>query len=360
MAVKITKTATMTAADMLKQYQKTYGEEVGNYGGTLFNAERIPTGLFELDLAMAGGFPRGKVSIIYGPESSGKTNCALLAIANHQRLWPHLTCAFFDIEHSFDPAWAKRLGVDTDKLLVIHPPYAEQAIDMIEGLLYAEDCGLIVLDSLAAMVTTSEADSSAEKAIVGGAALAIGKLTRKTTLALSEAVKQGRLPSLIYINQISFKVGVMFGDPETQPGGTKPRHQSAMTLRLYGKNKIDKAVSETMPVIKETKFIIRKWKCPIISASGEFDMITLPYKGLAPGMSDDFKAIRTHLEHYGQFQKGEKGKGWVIVGDHYDKIEQFENRMLADRAFGDEIRKAIFERHLVDNGTLEEGGGSLG
>ena len=150
MAVVLKKTqkASLSAASLLTTFQKDMGDGVGSFGGMTVNTDRIPTGLFELDLALAGGFPVGKVSMIYGPESSNKTNIALLAVANHQRLWPKLVCVFVDLENEFAPDWAAKLGVDTTKLIVLRPAYAEQAVDMIEGLLLADDVGLIVLDAV--------------------------------------------------------------------------------------------------------------------------------------------------------------------------------------------------------------------
>ena len=354
---KVSKTTT-SMADLLTVFQKDLGDGIGSFGGALVQTDRIPTGVFPLDLAMGGGFPRGKVSIVFGPESSGKTNISMLALANHQKLWPAQVCAFIDVEHAFDPAWAKALGVNTEKLLVINPAYAEQAVDIIESLLMADDCGLVVVDSLAALVTSSEMDSSAEKAVVGGAALVIGKLTRKSTAAFVAAEKAGRFPSLIYINQISYKIGVMFGDPETTPGGTKPRHQSSMTLRLYGKNKLDTSVSATMPVIKETKFIIRKWKCPVLHASGEYDMVTFAHAGLQPGQCADFNAVAEYLKTFGEFAKAEKGKGWTILGTHYDTIDVFKAKFYEDQVFGTKVRQKVIGVMLNQGEVLEEGGKS--
>ena len=357
MAVTIKKSAKVsnTMASQLAVFQHDMGEGIGNFGGAHAQADRIPTGVFELDLAMGGGFPRGKVSIVFGPESSGKTNIALLAIAAHQRLWPELVCAFVDLEHAFDPDWANALGVNSEKLLVISPGYAEQAVDIIESLLRAEDCGLIVVDSLAALVTTSEMEASAERANVGGAALVIGKLYRKSTIAMVEAEKAGRFPSMIYINQISYKIGVMFGDPETTPGGTKPRHQSSMTLRLYGKNKLDPKVSATMPVLKETKFVIKKWKCPILHASGEYEMVTYPHAGFVPGQCEDFNAVSEYLKAWGEFTKDEK-KGWNILGVHYPVIEAFKSKFYGDKTFGGMVRQHVVEIMLNQGELLQDGG----
>jgi len=357
MPVTIKKSAktTVSMSGLLTQFQADMGEGIGNFGGAHAQADRIPTGVFELDLAMGGGFPRGKVSIVFGPESSGKTNVALLAIAAHQRLWPELTCAFIDVEHAFDPDWAAALGVNCEKLLVINPAFAEQAVDIVESLLRAEDCGVVVIDSLAAMVTTSEMESSAEKAVVGGAALVIGKLTRKTTAAFVAAEKEGRFPALIYINQISYKIGVMFGDPETTPGGTKPRHQSSMTLRLYGKNKLDPKISATMPVIKETKFVIKKWKCPILHASGEYEMVTYDHAGFHPGQCADFNAVSEYLKTFGDFVKDEK-KGWQILGQHYPTIEVFKSKFYDDKEFGQKVRQHVVTIMLNKGELLQDGG----
>lgn len=357
MAVSIKKTqkSTTSAASLLSSFQSEYGESIGSFGGSLVDSDRVPTGMFPLDLALGGGFPRGKCSIIFGPESSGKTNLALLAIAQHQLLWPDKVCVFFDVEGSFDPVWARMLGVDTDKLIVIRPSYAEQLVNMCESILYTEDCGIVVIDSLAALVTTQELESDAEKANVGGTGLVTGKLVRKTTLALSEAEKAGRKPTLIYINQIRHKIGVMYGNPETQPGGNAPQFQACIRLRVYGKNEMDSKVSTVMPVKKVTTFAISKWKCPILAASGKFEMVTLKHNGMNPGFCDDFNTVAAYLKEFGMFEQGEKKKGWVILGENYDKQADFKSKLYEDKKFGTDVRAAIIERLLKD-GMLEEGG----
>jgi recombination protein RecA len=343
----------MSMSDMLKTFQKDMGEDIGNFGGTLVNSDRVPTGLFPLDLALGGGFPRGRCSMIYGPESSNKTNIVLRAIAMHQLLWPDKVCAFFDIENSFDPAWAKSLGVDTDKLVVIRPTYGEQIVDMCESLLYAADCGIVAIDSLAALLTTSEAQASAERANVGSSGLLTGKLNRKTTLALAEAEKKGGMPSLIYINQTRFKMGVMYGNPETIPGGNAPKFQSNIILRVYGKNELDPKISTVMPVMKEVKFIVNKWKCPILMSSGVFRMATMAHKGLKVGQCDDFNTVSEYLKAFGKFEKDAK-KGWIILETHYDVIDQFKTKIFEDKQFGNGIRNMIINKMLSTGDLLLE------
>ncbi|MCO5157904.1 MAG: DNA recombination/repair protein RecA [Aquamicrobium sp.] len=346
--------ATVGVADLLATFQKDKGDAIGSFGGRLVNSTRIPTGLFPLDLALGGGFPRGKTTTIFGPESSNKTNIALRAIAMHQLLWPELICVFVDVENEFDPAWAKALGVNTDQLVVLKPAYAEEAVDLIEGMLHAHDVGMVVLDSIAALVGTAELEKSAEGAVVGGVSLIMGKLYRKTVNALSEAEKQGRYPSLFYINQITTKIGVMFGNPEAEPGGNKPKYQSAIRLRVHGSNVMDKTISDVMPVAKEVSFVIKKWKTPILAASGRFEMATQPHKGLQVGQCDDFNTVSEYLKTFGLFDKGDKGKGWLIYGQHYDTIAPFRERLYGDEKFGAQIRRHIISTMLKGT-VLEEG-----
>ena len=342
MAVVLKKTqkASLSAASLLTTFQKDMGDGVGSFGGMTVNTDRIPTGLFELDLALAGGFPVGKVSMIYGPESSNKTNIALLAVANHQRLWPKLVCVFVDLENEFAPDWAAKLGVDTTKLIVLRPAYAEQAVDMIEGLLLADDVGLIVLDSLAALTGTAELEKSAEGENPGAAGRIAAKLYRRTIAAMVEAEKRGHHPTLFYINQITFKIGVMFGNPETTPGGQKPWYQSAMVLRVYGKNVIDKAVSAVMPVRKDVSFVIKKYKVPILAASGKFEMATQDHGGLSIGQCDDAKTVKGYLEAFGKFAKADGG-GWMIYDEVYKTQHEWKARMYAEPSYATKVRKFV-------------------
>lgn len=353
MAKETTKKSSMSMDDMLKQYQKDYGKEIGSFGGNLVSAERIPTGCFPFDLATGGGFPRGKCSIIYGPESSGKTNLALLAIASHQVIWPDQKCVFVDVEHALDPTWATKLGVDMSKLIVVEPSYGEQLVDMVEGFLYASDCGIVVIDSLAAIIATVEVENSAEKKNYGGNSILIGAMCRKTTLALAEAEKKGNHPSLIYINQVRTKLGVMYGSPEDMPGGNAPRFQTSFWVRLYGKNIMDNKVNQALPVIKEINFIMKKWKAPIIAASGKMEMVMIPHNGFQSGEVDDWKTVSEYLKNFDQFNKKEGSKGgWIILDEEYPTMQAFKDRLFKDKTFGQEVRTAIIQRVLQDGNML--------
>ena len=173
----------------------------------------IPSGALSLDLALGGkGFPRGRIIEMYGPESSGKTTLALHVIANAQRLGG--VAAFIDAEHALDPAWAKRLGVDLEDLLVSQPSHGEEALQIAEMLIKSNAVDCIVVDSVAALVPKAELDGDIGDSHVGLQARMMSQAMRKLTGAIAKSKT-----CVIFINQIREKIGVMFGSPETTPGG---------------------------------------------------------------------------------------------------------------------------------------------
>lgn len=356
MAAKVTKEG-VSARELLKTHQKDYGERIGSVSGEKVNTTRIPTGVFAFDMATGGGFPQGKCSIVYGPESSGKTNLCYLAMANAQRMFKEGTCVFFDVEHAWDKVWARKLGVDVDRVIVIQPDYAEQVADLVEAYMGADDVILIIVDSLAMMMTMNQAESSAEKAVVGGVSNPVQKMVQKTTQCFRDAEKEDRMPpTLIYVNQIRHKIGVMFGDPETIPGGNAPRFQSSLTVRVYGKNKMEPKLSQVLPAFKETKFVIKKWKVPIIAAAGEYDMCMLVTEKLQPGQCADWKLISDYLTELGELSKHPtKKSGWVMLGQEYSTLKECEAAIMDDWSYGSSVRAAIIAEYVNKLG-IESGG----
>ncbi|WP_432557426.1 recombinase RecA [Granulicoccus sp. GXG6511] len=186
--------------------------------------EAIPTGSVALDIALGiGGLPRGRVVEIYGPESSGKTTVALHAIANAQALGG--ICAFIDAEHALDPEYAKKLGVDTDALLVSQPDNGEQALEIADMLVRSGALALIVIDSVAALTPRAEIEGEMGDSHVGLQARLMSQALRKMTGALS-----GAGTTAIFINQLREKIGVMFGSPETTTGGRALKFYSSVRL----------------------------------------------------------------------------------------------------------------------------------
>jgi len=191
-----------------------------------FNIEVIPTGALPLDLALGvGGVPRGRIIEIYGPESSGKTTVALHIVAEAQKLGG--TAAFIDAEHALDPNYAKNLGVDTDNLLISQPDTGEQALEIAEALVRSGAIDVIVIDSVAALVPKAEIDGDMGDAHVGLQARLMSQALRK----LAGAINKSKTVA-IFINQLREKVGVMFGNPETTPGGRALKFYASVRMEV--------------------------------------------------------------------------------------------------------------------------------
>lgn len=211
----------------IQQIEKDYGSEAIRRLGdnSTSEVEVIPTGNILIDRALGvGGFPRGRIVEIYGPESSGKTTLTLTAIAQAQKRGG--LAGFIDVEHALDPSYARKLGVNLDELLVSQPSSGEEALRICETLVRSNALDVIVLDSVAALVTKSELEGEIGDAVVGAQARLMSNALRKLTAFISKA-----RTIVIFTNQIREKIGVMFGNPETTPGGK--------ALKFYASVRID-------------------------------------------------------------------------------------------------------------------------
>lgn len=211
----------------IQQIEKDYGSEAIRRLGdaTVSQVESIPTGNIMIDRALGvGGFPRGRIIEIFGPESSGKTTLTLTAIAQAQKLGG--LAAFIDVEHALDPHYARKLGVNLDELLVSQPSSGEEALRICETLVRSNALDIIVLDSVAALVTKSELEGEIGDAVVGAQARLMSNALRKLTSFISKANT-----ICLFTNQIREKIGVMFGNPETTPGGK--------ALKFYASVRVD-------------------------------------------------------------------------------------------------------------------------
>src|ERR1700745_2149209 len=224
----------------------------------------IPTGAISFDAALGvGGFPRGRVVEIFGPESSGKTTIALQVIAEAQK--PGGMAAFVDAEHALDPQYAKKLGVDVENLLVSQPDYGEQALEIAEALVRSNAIDVLVVDSVAALVPKAELDGEMGDSHMGLQARLMSQALRKLTGTVSKS-----RTCLIFINQIREKIGVMFGNPETTTGGRALKFYSSVRIdiRRIGAVKDGDAV-----VGSRTKVKIVKKKVAAPFRDAEFDIL---------------------------------------------------------------------------------------
>ena len=296
------------------------------------DVEVIPTGSLTLDMALGvGGLPRGRVIEIYGPESSGKTTVALHVVAEAQKMGGE--AAFIDAEHALDPVYAKKLGVDIDNLIVAQPDTGEQALDIAEALVRSGALDVIVVDSVAALVPKAEIDGEMGDSHVGLLARLMSQALRKLTAVIS---KSGTV--VIFINQLREKGGVMYGNPETTPGGRALKFFSSVRLDVR-RGEVIKNGTELIGNKTKVKVVKNKVAPPFKTA--EFDI--LYGEGISKeGNILDFAVENNIIKKSGAWfsYNGEK------IGQGRDNVRKY---MVENKEFTAEIDRQV--RELLKNNS---------
>ena len=289
--------------------------------------EVIPTGSIALDVALGiGGLPRGRVVEIYGPESSGKTTVALHAVANAQKAGG--IAAFIDAEHALDPEYAKKLGVDTDALLVSQPDTGEQALEIMDMLIRSGAIDIIVIDSVAALVPKAEIEGEMGDSHVGLQARLMSQALRKITGALNQSGT-----TAIFINQLREKIGVFFGSPETTTGGKALKFYASVRMDI---RRIETLKEGTEAVGNRTRVKVVKNKMSPPFKQAEFDIL------YGVGISREGSLIDLGVEH-GFIRKS--GAWFTYEGDQLGQGKENARKFLRDNPdLAEELDKKIKEK----------------
>lgn len=318
-------TEKMKALDLaMQQIEKQFGKgSIMKLGDkNVVPVEAIPTGAISLDIALGiGGVPKGRIVEIYGPESSGKTTLAMHIIAESQARGG--VCAFIDAEHAFDPTYAKAIGIKTEELLVSQPDYGEQALEILETLVRSGAINLVVVDSVAALTPKAEIEGEMGDSHMGLQARLMSQALRKITAI---ADKMGT--TVIFINQLRMKIGIMFGNPETTTGGNALKFYASVRLDIRKKDKIG-TLEDVQGHSVKVKVVKNKMAPPFKEAT--FDII---YPNGIDKLSSLVDAATT-------FDVIQKAGSWFRKGD--TQLAQGKEGMKALLRNDEKLRKEIFQ-----------------
>ena len=330
----------------MSQIEKQFGKgsvmKLGDFKETSVDA--ISTGALNLDIALGiGGIPRGRIIEIYGPESSGKTTLALHAVAEAQKTGGE--AAFIDAEHALDPAYAKKIGVDIDNLIVSQPDTGEQALEIAEALIRSGAIDIVVVDSVAALVPKAEIDGDMGDAHVGLQARLMSQALRKLAGTINKTNA-----TIIFINQLREKVGVMFGNPETTAGGRALKYYASVRMDI---RRVEAIKQDGEVVGNRTRVKVVKNKVAPPFREAEFDIVY--GKGISKeGSVLDLAVTLDIIEKAGSWfsYNGEK------IGQGRENVKKL---LAEDPKFMAEVEKKVrdnfnkaFENALTDEGEVDE------
>lgn len=314
---------------------------------------RLPTGIFAVDYVIGGGIPLWGTTCFWGPDAGGKTNMAISAAAVAQRLcWrcfsmsDHCTCKdgpllmkvfWGDSEGTLDAKWASDIGVNMDSLYVGSGNYGESYINMAESAIQAEDCGLVIIDGLAALIPESELTAPMEDNFVATQARMVSRGVRKMKQRLVQERKKGHPVALLVTNQMRHKIGQMFGSPETMPGGFAMKHEFSLLLRCVHKAMKKEGVdakfmdtSRQKNTAQRFAFSVKKTKVLTLAGIGEYVRVTepIPEIGLMKGQISDHVTVYNLAREYEIIKK--VTKGYDVDGSVFAKVEDIKDHWKAN------------------------------
>ena len=361
---------------VLNEINKKYGEGTIRPANEFPRFKRISTGIFSLDVEIGGGLPKGRIVIFTGNESTGKTTVAKLSIAQFQKTCknclvvreacscgsfePH-KAVFLDMEGAFDKDWFEQLGGNIDDLLLIQPEFSEQASDIVEALVRTGEVDIIVIDSIAMMSPADEIEKSAEDMLVGTHARLINRMMRSIQAGMNSlGMTNERKPSVVMINQVRQKVGVMYGSPDVYPGGWGQKFASSITVkfsarpseRVYedsGGKKKDEA-----PVGITVRFNVEKNKTFLPMRTGMFVLHVADSSLATKGSINIEEQIIDYGIRYGLI---EKSGAWFTVNEQqYQGKQALCNALIQDKELQDSLKSLILSKILEETSVKIIGG----
>jgi recombination protein RecA len=347
----------LLAMDIVKSLQKDHGANI-LITGTEVKARkqnRIPSGIFPLDLALEGGWAQGGVHTLYGHKSSFKTTALYHTFGSAQKMcancWTHrdaCSCknyrepviAYVDVEGALDHKWASRF-FKVEDILVSTPDHAEQSLTIGEALLRSRKCDILAIDSLAFLTPAKEIEEDISKSLVGEQARLLNKAVRKFVSALNAATTEGdQRTTVFFTNQIRMKIGVMFGNPETVSGGLAPGFMAWSEVRMKGgKYKMDELGER--PLYADFGFSVEKSKNSTPRMASEFRMMLAETPEFRLGEIDDSDFTVTRLEREGAISGG--GASWSCLGEKFSKKAEIAARLMTDRDFREKARSFLIQ-----------------
>lgn len=349
----------------IEEVNKAYKGTVARCGeNALRSFPRFSSGILSLDLGLCGGWPIGKMGLIIGPESSGKTTLSMKAagqIKHHDAFtglhysqfedpkdFTPCRTAFVDLEFTFDAKWAAQHGWNPDYDILIQPDYAEQAIDIVQQLIEQKVAQLIIVDSIAAMIPSAEYTDSAEDHQVGLQARLCNKACRKWTSALAKAGQGDTIPpTIIMLNQFREKIGILFGDNRTFPGGKGQRYTSSIRLEL-NPAKVDNSEKKEFG-IGEFGGIVKKNKTGVPRITFGYRMALKNTKEMPIGSVDNLKQLVDKAKALGVLRKSESKNtkvNWESCGKEFRTQKEFNALLCSDPSFGREVWNHVLQAHL--------------
>lgn len=343
----------LMASDLIKKIKKKHGKNILTPADEFHiqHVPRIQTGIFFYDYALGGGFPAGRPSIVWGHKSTGKTVMCLRAMGTAQRLcancytptidpftgeevgcqcgdFRETICAFLDVEGSWDKEWAQLHGVNTERVILSVPEYAEQTLDIAEALIRSGEVDFLVIDSLAFLTPAKEIEESTAKALQAEQARVLGRGIRKFGAALNHMGNvTGRRPTLLFTNQIRMKVGLLFGNPETQPGGYAPGFAAATETKTFGgKYEIDDVTGR--PIHVNLSYRVEKNKTAGAKVEGEWRLMLADTSIKKKGEVYEEPAMVDMGIKVGLVEKS--GSGWLCLGEKYKSKSLLATVMVQD------------------------------